>query len=102
MNTYKTQVDQLEAGQLSQVKELFEAKSPTLWNLCHQLLDVDGAAGSHWRAMPIPDQINLTDNESQDEGVSMGKKTKLKWGERNYGLLDTLTINLKEYNSPQS
>ena len=35
MNVYKTQVDQLEAGWLSQLKELFEAKSPTLWNLCH-------------------------------------------------------------------
>src|SRR5260370_38079718 len=59
MNMYKMQVDQLEAGQLSWLKKLFEAKSPTLWNLCCQLLDVDGAAGPCHRAIPIQNQINL-------------------------------------------
>src|SRR5258705_6310293 len=97
MTAYKTQVDQLEAGWLSRLKVLFQAKSPSLWSLCHQLLDVDGATRSRRRAAPIPTQIDLA-SDTQDEGISAGKKNKSTSGERSYALLDTvsaLTIRLK-------
>ncbi len=102
MSAYKMWVDQLEAGWLSRLKDLYEAKSPSLWSLCHQLLDVDGARGSHRRAAPIPSQINLAHDGPQDEGVSAGKKEKLTSRERSYALLDsvsTLMISLEEYDS---
>src|SRR5258705_268881 len=98
MTAYKTQVDQLEEGWLSRLKVLFQAKYPSLWSLCHHLLDVGGATGSCRRAAPIPTQIDLAGDGPQDKGVSAGKKNKLTSGERSYALLDTvsaLTIRLK-------